>query len=378
VAFPAICALLALFKPDGLWFLISREGAYATFFFPMTYLAFGMLLFQDDKSLDMLHAGIVALFFLASLAIRLRFGGAAAWQGIPMFMVALFISIVISIGFLFGPDKKISTTVACVAGLATIMIPWKFDGNPSVLEAHEVISKYNRGRLPKIFWPKSQIRTKGPTFELITASFTERAWWQRGEKFPDCHQTDGGQIDHDDLLVFLSRETITADELSRFKECSGDFHVLGSTILKDRIGNYQLVLAEMPLDGEIVVLNKHARDLLSETGVIQGTFRYAEDKTSSEGFLSHGPYLSLSKGKYRLTLTYASDMNLNWWDAVFYKKNKWIQMGKNILPNTNGRPEDISVEIEIADAVKPFEVRSYYSGHGRFEVHKLSIVKLGI
>ena len=376
---PMLYGLLAIFKLDGLWFLASRDGLYATFFFPMTYFTLGALLFRN-KPLGIGAAGVVAATFFGSIAIRLSIGdgaGIQAWHSFPMIAVALFIGAVSFVGFILAPNKPwISPVSACIIGVATAAIPWRFDGNASVFGVHDVVENEAQGRLPKFFWSKSNDASSHADFASITASFTERAWWQRGWGFPDCTQVDGGSIQPGDLIVILSRNGITTSALNEFAECVGDVVKAGSFTFRDRQGDYQLQFVEVPRNARTTVFRRNADTLPSQTGGIRETYRFAGGG-SKEGFLTFGPYVDVASGRYELVLTYFGNAEGSWWDIVSLQDGRITSLAQGNLADSNGRVSEVKVEIDLTKGAKRLEMRTYFSGKGDLEVHRVSATRLG-
>jgi hypothetical protein len=371
---PVLYGLLAVLTPDGLWFLASRHGLYATFFLPLTYLALGALLFRNNP-INSRAAGMIVAVFLGSVATRLYIGdgtGIQTWVSVPMIIVSLVIGMTCFVSFAFGSQMSwVSPAAACIIGIATFAIPWKFDGNTSVFQVYEVVAKKAQGRLPKFFWSKSKDAPSDVDFASITASFTERAWWQRGLDFPDCSQPDGGSIESGDLIVILTRVSFSTDSLAEFAECVGDIRQAGSAMFKDRNGDYQLQFFEVPQDGRKNTFYRKADKLPSQTGIIKGSHRLAHSSESKEGFLTFGPYVDISPGRYILTLTYATHTESHWWDAVSFREGKIVSLAQGNLPDTKGKVSDLKVEMELSETAKRFEMRTYFSGQGDLEVHKV-------
>ena len=92
---PAICIVLAVFRLDGLWFLASRDGLYATFFLPITYLALGILLFGSGK-LNAASIALISVFFAASIILRVSFADIELFDNLgtfPAVAIAVFVGL---------------------------------------------------------------------------------------------------------------------------------------------------------------------------------------------------------------------------------------------------------------------------------------------
>jgi hypothetical protein len=107
--------------------------------------------------------------------------------------------------------------------------------------------------------------------------------------------------------------------------------------------------------------------------------RLVPRSASEAGWLSFGPFLALPAGKYRYSITYASDVLPNIetgnWEIVLENK-KILKSGK--LIGTQGQPQRIEgdFDLEAQDAGKSFEIRTFYLAIGDLQIVSSSLQKV--
>ena len=111
--------------------------------------------------------------------------------------------------------------------------------------------------------------------------------------------------------------------------------------------------------------------LLSLVGVEEGNARVAVEGTNA-GYLTYGPYAMLSPGRYEITLKYSADGDTGSWDITAMG----TVLAKGSIPNTSGATMDVVTTIDLLKDTQNFEVRAFYSGHGRLAIESLSIKPL--
>lgn len=104
--------------------------------------------------------------------------------------------------------------------------------------------------------------------------------------------------------------------------------------------------------------------------------RLVPRSASEPGWLSFGPFLSLPAGKYRYSISYASNVSVdihtgNW--EIVLENEKILTSGK--LVGTLGKTQRIEgvFNIEAQDAGKPFEMRTYYLAKGDLQIVSSSL-----
>lgn len=70
-----------------------------------------------------------------------------------------------------------------------------------------------------------------------------------------------------------------------------------------------------------------AADLPSQTGAVEGTSRVVHAGVDRPGFINFGPYFSLGKGSYEVSLTYSSNaaVEKTWWFLIFSTAKSRLQ-----------------------------------------------------
>ena len=113
--------------------------------------------------------------------------------------------------------------------------------------------------------------------------------------------------------------------------------------------------------------------LPSQVGSLEGTFRVANDGTA-QGFLTYGPYLSLTTGKYDFQIKYkaqqGSQVEVGRWDVVAWNDGKAEILSEGEMAPGN---EYVSGEFIIKEKSAVVEVRTYYEGSGVLSVESIHI-----
>ena len=114
--------------------------------------------------------------------------------------------------------------------------------------------------------------------------------------------------------------------------------------------------------------------LPGNTGEISGNARIAAEGRDKGGALTYGPYVKLSPGEYKVTLEYsATSGGSGLWDMVFQGATSVLKSGK--LPSGNKGVLSETLRVSRENAVRPLEIRVWYSGKGTLEVEKMEIIK---
>jgi hypothetical protein len=95
---------------------------------------------------------------------------------------------------------------------------------------------------------------------------------------------------------------------------------------------------------------------------------------SSEGFLTYGPYLELTAGKYIFQIDYSaqqgSQSEIGRWDVLAWVDGKAETLSEGSMsPGT----DQISGGFEIKDSPAVIEVRTYFKGSGVLVVESITI-----
>jgi hypothetical protein len=132
-------------------------------------------------------------------------------------------------------------------------------------------------------------------------------------------------------------------------------------------------------------LNKHEnvifkpKILRSAVGTLINGKLVARNHHTKAGFMTYGPYIKLSKGRYRISIIYqANQLNnkaLPWFD-VTYALGK-IELAHKKLPITGSNFKSISAVVKIEkDHLTNIEFRTFYNGQGNLKIDKITLKKL--
>lgn len=119
-------------------------------------------------------------------------------------------------------------------------------------------------------------------------------------------------------------------------------------------------------------------DLPSEIGRKEDDFLISQE--NKDGCLSHGPYVSLLKGKYKVKIdlksSSATNEELGCWEVYINQFNLVLKTGKII--NSVDRLYKIEINFEVTDELSGslFEIKTYSYGNGKIELKSISIEKI--
>jgi hypothetical protein len=119
---------------------------------------------------------------------------------------------------------------------------------------------------------------------------------------------------------------------------------------------------------------------LSQTGSLDVNYRIA--KTGNKpGYIIHGPYVDLPKGKYRATIYYTAKMDatntegeVGFWEFGSWFPNQNVLFHKAPLYSNESKA---SVETTITgETVKNAEIRAFYSGKDTLIIHEVTFERI--
>lgn len=118
------------------------------------------------------------------------------------------------------------------------LTPVQFAGEASVVKANLAISKYTFSGLPRIWSDFSD--PNSTAFEDIAASFTEKAFWIRGNLGSGCHAND--YLAHNQRIVLLSSLDKSNLNKQKLLTCySNKLLKLDEVVIQGNQGPYLLV-----------------------------------------------------------------------------------------------------------------------------------------
>lgn len=123
----------------------------------------------------------------------------------------------------------------------------------------------------------------------------------------------------------------------------------------------------------------YAADLPSETGKLVGLSRVADEESSTEGFLTYGPYVTLRNGDYSFEIHYYAQKSHNKsvgkWDVITHTTNA-VETKSILKGNLEKEGENIISEVFKVRKIGKTEIRTYYTGNGTLRINKILINRL--
>lgn len=102
-------------------------------------------------------------------------------------------------------------------------------------------------------------------------------------------------------------------------------------------------------------------------------------REGAEGYLNFGPYVMMSAGIYKISISYSSKdediENPNYWDVVSSKNGHSRDFAKGIFASTAGNNETALTTIRLDQPIEGMEIRSFFRGKGKFRVNNVTIEK---
>lgn len=121
-----------------------------------------------------------------------------------------------------------------------------------------------------------------------------------------------------------------------------------------------------------------AYKLPSQTGRIIDSKRYAEQNVDKPGFITYGPYLSLSKGSYEVVFFYKSPAKKSeviGWADVFDARSR-NQLTKIQIQGTDNTNSELSIKFNLVHWKSSIiEFRIYWNGTSNIEVQYIELNK---
>lgn len=352
-------SILFVFDYFKLTIYSGRSGLYASFFLLSSYLFVGSIIPAKIRMPTVVVGGGL---FILSLLVR--------WEFAPGLAQDLHATSVLVIGIALGAlitviavvkNGPVRLVAMAAAVLLSLPIWWQFVYRSSIYSARQAIAAVVGRELP-YFAFSDRDPAYGPVIIGLVGSFTARAWWIRCEKFPDCLPHNIGRRS----MFVISSEANSA-------RLYGDASVaMAGTMLSEpkliyRAGS-EFSVYRFDIHGWPII---PADQLDSQVGTVEGHARVATEGTS-HGALTYGPYASMDAGKYQVTIQYQSQGETGVWDVVSDRTS----LVKGPIPDSRGAIADITTTINLPDGAEGFQVRTFYSGHGRLTVFSLRLEPL--
>lgn len=377
----ALYLLIFVTDESKITYFMFRQGLYASFFLFPTYLAVGCLM-AGDRQIPAWGASAIAALLFLMLASKLHVGGANI-PGIPFvqaWSVGIAMGLLLAAGFAVGAPA-LKTAFFCGAAISTVLAQWQFDDTTDIYKTIAAIHQATGKDIPRI-WTDKNDPLYEPVIMSAISAFTERAWWLRGEDFPDPPQE---ALDGDRVFVVSSRIhslakaqrilTPRVDHAERIR----DFHVkltkgdlwIGEFRLWNRIGVPPgFSASQLTHDGIPAV------DLPSNVGRVDGQARMATNGESEMGALTYGPFAGLTPGRYRIVISYGPSTEAQEWAISSRTPLGVIVTQSGPLPATTQPNARIVIPLSLDRRTQNFEVHTQYSGHGNITVRSVAIIPL--
>lgn len=365
----------SLIKPSSLNVFLSRDGLYISFMFIFVFMSLQASLFSTFK---LSNANLVSIYFFVVILEIARFGDLRFPEfrnigNFDAFVFTLLISAFVGLIKIINKRnlKSLNMIILFLVVLFQSTINWNFDGNQSIENARQFISKGSNGDIPYFFFSKNN-RAEFANFASIPASFSPKGWWKTNLDYPDCHRfVGGGSLKPNASLVIISRSNVkNSGNFSLFKDCLGEVKIDAQQEFYDSFGPYfiaKLIAPREIQDKSYVFLGS---TLPTIVGLSDDSKLIMKSRTIA-GILTYGPYLNLDKGKYKIAIEYASE-SANRFDVIGVQQGESIALKVGKLPKSRST-SIFQFDVILSRDVSNFEVRTIFSGQGNFNIHRISI-----
>jgi|GEM_PF-3883437 len=372
------CSVLYLLDSGRLTYFLGRAGLYATLYLIFCYIGIAGLLMRG-KALSMLATLVIGATFLLTLLIRLHYNGTTI-PGLPtlsggVWLAGLGVGLALAAGF-FISNTRLKTAVFCIAAVPTLFIHWTFDDTRDAYRAFTELRQMSDNKLP-IIWADINDPLYRSVILPLTASFTERGWWVRGDQFP---KTPPSAYDGD--LVFVVSSTLRSlNEVQKLVSPHVDRVVPVSERILHlsrgdlwigtlRIWNWIGFLGDMN-QNELKNAQTPAAQFFTLVARTEGGSRHSIE--GKEGKLTFGPYMTLAKGRYEVTIIYGPSSGDQNWDVTAQIRDRATALIKGPLPPTTKHDARVTAKLDLPKGAYGVEIRTQYSGQGTLSVHRIGL-----
>lgn len=374
------CSLLYILDLFHFSYYLSRSGMYVSLYMIIFYMGVAGLLSRGE-ALSVPQTLLVGAAFLFSLLARLHFNEMeipwlpaidAQWKA------GLAIGLLLAAFFLTS-RRILKVAILCLAAIPTLFIRWNFEGTRDAYKAFMTVREMAGKELPRI-WARQDDPLYRNVILPMTASFSERGWWARGDTFPDV-PPDAWDND----AVFIASSTIhspsQAEELLRHSldrivpVTSRTLHLssgnlwIGKFRAWNRMGFLGKISPKLLQEGKIP-----ASEMPGLHGKIVGTSRVAIE--GEKGRIMFGPYMSLAPGKYLVTIVYGPSTGDQTWDIASQQNDRATTIVGGKFPPTEKQNGRIAVPLNLARRASGLEIRAQYSGTGQLAIHRVGVKPL--
>ena len=117
-----------------------------------------------------------------------------------------------------------------------------------------------------------------------------------------------------------------------------------------------------------------ASEMFSSHGRVVGGSRVAVE--GDKGLLMFGPYMSLARGKYLVTIVYGPSSGDQIWDVVSQQNDRATRIVGGKLAPTNRTDARVTTTLDLTKKAIGLEIRARYSGTGKLAVHFVGVKPL--
>jgi hypothetical protein len=374
------CSLIYSLDALHITYFLSRSGMYATLYLVVGYVGMAALVSLGPRpSLPATLA--VGAAFLVALLIRLHYNATGiAWlpQIGGVWKAGLVLGLLLAVSFVM-PRASLKAALLCLAAVPTLFIQWQFDDTRDAYTAFQAMRQMANGELPRI-WARLDDPLYRNVILPMTASFSERGWWARGDMFPEV-PPDAWSDD----TVFIASSTIHSLEEARklvaphverivpvrqriLHLSQGDLWI-GEFRAWNRMGFLGKISPELLQQGKAP-----ASEMFSSHGRVVGGSRVAVE--GDKGLLMFGPYMALARGKYLVTIVYGPSSGDQIWDVVSQQNDRATRIVGGKLAPTNRTDARVTTTLDLTKKAIGLEIRARYSGTGKLAVHFVGVKPL--
>lgn len=340
---------------------LRREGLYISTYLFLSYLFIGSILPRVNQFSTAL---ILGSLFLASLIVRFEFAPELGRQleAATPWAVGLSLGVLVTPAAFIKNKRGLAVVTAAVV-ILILPITWRFRYERVIYEARDVVAKIVGDTLPYFAFNDADPIYE-PVITGLVGSFTPRALWMVC-RIPNCSQRLIGA--HKIIVPSSNSDAVQVSHMVSSVEPKA---ILSNSIWIGRPGAdvsiYSFLIPESP------ILTPGPK-LPSLVGRVEAGGRVATEGTKA-GCLTYGPYAMFDPGRYEVTVKYESEADAGSWDVI--SAGRVLEKGS--IPDSHGVVDDLVVAVDLPKGAEDFQVRTFYSGHGRLAVESLSIKPLSM
>jgi len=376
----ATCTVLWLLDQVHFSYYLARSGMYVSLYTIVFYIGLGGLLMRGPP-LSPVATLAIGVAFLLTLLVRLHYGGSDfPWLPViwNLWIAGVMLASLLVFAF-FAPSGSWKTAALCIAAMPTLFIGWRFENTRDAYVAFQAVREMAGDKMPYI-WMNMDDPLYRNVLLPVTSSFTERAWWFRGEDFP---QDAANVWTGDDVFVLSSKirslaeaQKLAAPHVTRIVPVrsrllhlsQGDLWI-GQFHAWNQMGALGKISIKLLREGKLP-----AGELYSLIGKEDGGALMAVPGKS--GALMFGPYAALAPGRYKFTIVYGPVSGNQAWDICSQQHDGATTIVNGPLAPTNRTDARITKVLTFDKTVTGLELRAFYSGSGQLTLRYVGVTPL--